>query len=81
MVQSWPAQRHILPSLGSVGDCYDNAAMESFFSTLKRECVNRSHFVTRRMAKTVIFEYLEVFYSRQRLYLSPAEYEQQHPIP
>lgn len=79
-VQDWLAQHHITASMGSVGDCYDNAAAESFFSTLKRECVNRHHFTTRKEAKRTIFEYLEVFYNRQRLhstldYQSPAEYE------
>ncbi len=79
-VQDWLTQRHLTASMGSVGDCYDNAAAESFFSTLKRECVNRYHFSTRKEAKSIIFEYLEVFYNRQRLhstldYQSPVEYE------
>ncbi|MBN1877777.1 MAG: IS3 family transposase [Anaerolineae bacterium] len=57
----------LMRRMGSVGDCYDNAAAKSFFSTLKRECVNRHHFTTRKEAKRTIFEYLEVFYNRQRL--------------
>jgi putative transposase len=62
------------------GDCYDNALMESFFGTLKEECVERQTFSTRAEAKNVIFEYLEVFYNRQRKhsalgYVSPSDYE------
>lgn len=64
------------------GDCYDNAAMESFFSTLKGECVDRQEFQTRQEARLVIFEYIECFYNRERRhstlhYLSPVAYEQQ----
>lgn len=79
-VQAWLTQHGLLASLGSVGDCYDNAVAESFFSTLKRECVHRHPFQTRKEARTVIFEYIEVFYNRERLhstlgYLSPAAFE------
>jgi len=64
------------------GDCYDNAAMESFFSTLKGECVERSSFQTRQEARETIFEYIECFYNRVRRhstlnYMSPVIYEQQ----
>ena len=63
-------------------DCYDNALMESFFGTLKTECVDRQSFQTRHEARHSIFEYLEVFYNRQRLhsslgYVSPVTYELQ----
>ena len=79
-MQAWLTQHGLLASLGSVGDCYDNAVAESFFSTLKRECVHRHQFQTRKEARTVIFEYIEVFYNRERLhstlgYLSPAAFE------
>jgi putative transposase len=72
----------IVVSMSRVGDCYDNAAMESFFSTLKGECVERFTFQTRAQARQTIFEYVECFYNRQRRhstlnYLSPAAYEQQ----
>ncbi len=60
----------ILPSMGSVGDAYDNAVAESFFSTLKRELVHRHRFPTRAAARTAIFDYIEVFYNRQRLHSS-----------
>ena len=66
-------------SMSGAGNCYDNAVMESFFSTLKTECVT-GVFLTHAQARTVIFEYLEVWYNRQRLhstlgYLSPVDYE------
>jgi putative transposase len=69
-------QYGIIMSMSGKGDCYDNALMESFFGTLKTECVDRQSFVSRSQARQVIFEYLEVFYNRQRLhsslgYLSP----------
>jgi putative transposase len=68
-------------SMSRVGNCYDNAVVESFFATLKTECVT-GPFATRAQAHTVIFEYLEVWYNRQRLhstlgYCSPVDFEQQ----
>lgn len=80
--QSQLADRTIQPSMSRVGNCYDNAVAESFFGTLKAECVT-SQFATRTQARTTIFEYIEVWYNRQRLhsslgYLSPVEFEQQH---
>jgi putative transposase len=67
-------------SMSRTGNCYDNAVMESFFATLKGECAYRQ-FTTKSEARWVIFEYIEVWYNRQRLhsslgYLSPAEFEQ-----
>jgi transposase InsO family protein len=47
--------------LGSVGDAYDNAVAESFFSTLKRELVHQHRFPTRAVARTAIFDHIEVF--------------------
>jgi len=66
-------------SMNRTGECYDNAAMESFFATLKTECVT-GQFTTRAEARRTIFEYLEGWYNRQRLhssldYLSPVEFE------
>ena len=62
------------------GNCYDNATMESFWSTLKLELVYRRDFATRPQARTEIFDYIEAFYNRQRShsalnYLSPVEFE------
>jgi len=70
----------ILPSMSATGNCYDNALKESFFATLKTECV-RQPFASRAQARTTIFEYIEAFYNRQRLhsalgYLSPEQFEQ-----
>jgi putative transposase len=73
---------NIQPSMSRVGNCYDNAVVESFFGTLKAECVTHQ-FATHAQARTTIFEYIEVWYNRQRLhsslgYLSPVEFEQIH---
>jgi putative transposase len=72
----------IVVSHSGVGNCYDNAAMESFFHTLKTEHVYFENYQTREEAKQSIFEYVEVFYNRQRRhstlgYLSPADFEKQ----
>jgi transposase InsO family protein len=85
LIQSLLAKHHIQVSMSGVGNCYDNAPMESFFGTLKTECAT-APFATRTEARRVIFEYLEVWYNRQRLhsaigYLPPAEFEQQHFYP
>ena len=67
-------------SMSRKGEVYDNAVIESFYGTLKRELVNRCHYATRDEARRAIFEWIEVFYNRQRLhsslgYRSPADYE------
>ena len=72
-------------SMSRKGDCYDNAVMESFFATLKRELVVFENFLTRKEAKAKIFEYIEVFYNRQRRhstlgYLSPVEFEEVNKV-
>jgi len=73
------AASHCQVSMSRPGNCFDNAAMESFFSTLKSECADRQ-FETRTLARTAIFEYIEAWYNRQRLhsslgYRSPVEFE------
>jgi putative transposase len=67
-------------SMSRSGNCYDNAVMESFFKSFKVECAYQEHFNTREEATRSIYEYIELFYNRQRLhstlgYKSPAEYE------
>jgi putative transposase len=70
----------IAVSMGSRGDCYDNAVAESFFATIKKELVHRQPWPSRRDLSSAVFEYIEAFYNRQRRhstlgYLSPEEYE------
>jgi putative transposase len=74
------AENGLLPSMGSVGDCFDNAVAESFFATLKVELLHRRVWPTRAAARLAIFEFSEVWDNRQRRhstlgYATPAEYE------
>jgi transposase InsO family protein len=71
-----------LPSMSSAGNCYDNAAMESFWSTLKTEWLHHRKFQTHAQAKLAIFDYIETFYNPKRLhsalgYQSPVDFENQ----
>jgi transposase InsO family protein len=73
----------MIASMSRRACCYDNAAMESFWHTLKVELIHRRHFQTRDEAKQAIFEYIEVFYNRLRRhssigYVSPMDFERQH---
>ena len=73
-------------SMSRKGNCWDNAAMESFFGTLKQELVHRETYATRDEARRSLFEYIEVFYNRRRLhstlgYLSPVQYEESRKLP
>lgn len=73
-------QAGVLPSLGSVGDCYDNAITESFFATLECELLARQTFPTLALARLAVFEFIEGFYNTRRRhsalgYQSPAAYE------
>jgi transposase InsO family protein len=75
------AKHGITCSMSRRGDCWDNAPMESFFASLKKELVHDEDYQTRAEARVSVFEYIEVFYNRVRRhsalrYLSPAEYEQ-----
>ena len=70
-------------SMSRRGNCWDNAAMESFFASLKKELVHDEDYVTREEAKASIFEYIEAFYNRVRRhsslgYVAPEEYERAH---
>jgi putative transposase len=76
-------QAQSIASMSRKGNCYDNAAMESFWSTLKHELVYRRHFKTHAEARQAIFEFIEVFYNRRRLhsalgYRSPIDFENQN---
>jgi transposase InsO family protein len=74
-------QHGIQPSMSRKGNCWDNAVAESFFHTLKTELIYLEDFDTHEQAQTGVFEYIEVFYNRQRChsangYLAPLAYEQ-----
>jgi putative transposase len=76
------AQAGAIPSMSRRANCYDNAMMESFWSTLKREMIHRCIFATRDQASAAIFEWIEVFYNRTRFhsalgYKSPVDFETQ----
>ena len=73
----------LVPSMGSVGDCYDNAMMESFWSRVQVELLDRRRWRTRLELANALFEYLEVFHNRQRRHsslgmLTPVEFEARH---
>lgn len=77
------AKHNITASMSGTGNCYDNAVMESFFHTLKTEHVYFERYQTREQAKNSIFEYIEVFYNRQRRhstlnYKTPLAFEQNY---
>jgi putative transposase len=70
----------IAQSMGSRGDCFDNAVAESFFATLKKELINRRTWPTRAELRTEVFDYIETFYNRERRHSrlgqrSPADFE------
>jgi putative transposase len=74
------ADAGVTVSMSRTGNCYDNAVTESFFGTLKGECIERTSFQTRGQARQTIFEYVECFYNRVRRhsslgYVSPAAFE------
>jgi putative transposase len=77
------AEEGITCSMSRRGNCWDNAPMESFFASLKKERVHPEDYATRAEAKASIFEYIEAFYNRVRRhsslgYVAPAEYERAH---
>jgi putative transposase len=76
-------EARVMPSMGSVGDAYDNAMAESFFATLERELLNRRRFHSQAEAKMAVFEWIEGWYNRRRRhsslgYRSPVNYERAH---
>lgn len=73
----------LVPSMGSIGDCYDNGMMESFWGRMQTELLNRRKWKTRIELANAIFDYLEIFHNRQRRHsslgmLTPNEYERLH---
>ena len=73
----------LVPSMGSIGDCYDNAMIESFWSRMQVELLDRQRWLTRVQLANAIFEYLEVFHNRHRRHsalemLTPIQFEQRH---
>jgi putative transposase len=75
------AAQGVTCSMSRKGDCWDNAAIESFFSTLKRERVYRRQYATRDQARADVFDYIERFYNPRRRHstlglVSPDEFEQ-----
>jgi len=77
--------RGIVQSMSRKGDCYDNAAMESFFATLKRELVYKREWSERTELRAAVFDYIEVFYNRRRLhstigYKTPAQVESEYAL-
>ena len=78
----WCKENNFITSMSRRGNCYDNAAMESFFSSLKKEKTRSKNYNTREELKAEIFDYIEVFYNKVRRhsylnYLSPVQFEQQ----
>jgi putative transposase len=76
-------RRGMVCSMSGVGQCWDNAVVESTFGSLKRELVHHERYATREEARASVFEYIEVFYNRVRRhstlgYVAPAEYERTH---
>ena len=74
-----------VPSMGSVGDCYDNAVAESFVHTLKGDCLHDEALISHEYTDRVLFDYLEVFYNRRRKHsalgnMSPWQFERTHSM-
>jgi putative transposase len=73
-------------SMGTTGDALDNAVAESFFATLECELLDRYDWPTHQALRTAVFDFIEVFYNRQRrhstlAYHTPIDHERQHPSP
>jgi putative transposase len=78
-------EMNVMPSMGSVGDAYDNAMAESFFATLEREVLDRRRFKTQAEAKLVVFEWIEGWYNPHRRHSSlgrksPVNFERRHLV-
>ena len=84
--QAYLERSGIQPSMSWKGNCWDNAAMESFFGTLKYECVGEIIYLSHDEARLALFTYMEVYYNRVRRhftlgYVSPLNYEQMENQP
>lgn len=71
----------VIRSMSRKGNCWDNAVAESFFKTLKAECVYQNKFINKQQAAVIVFEYIEIWYNRKRQhsalgYMSPTEFEE-----
>ena len=78
-------ERQLVQSMSRKGNCYDNAAVESFFQLLKRERIKRKIYATRDDARADIFDYIEMFYNPVRRHgynngLSPVQFEKQFSV-
>lgn len=78
-------EANVRPSMGSAGDCFDNAMCESFFATLECELLDREQFATHAEARIALFRYIEGWYNPRRRhsaldYLSPVAYEERHHV-
>jgi transposase InsO family protein len=78
--QTYLQEMDIRVSMSRKGNCWDNAVMERFFGTVKRECTAQMHFATHQDARIALFEYIEAYYNRVRKhstlgYLSPVQFE------
>jgi transposase InsO family protein/transposase-like protein len=79
------AESGLVPSMGTIGDCYDNAVIEAFWGRMQTELLDRRRWKTRIELANAIFEYLEIFHNRQRRHsalgmLTPIEYEKLTPV-
>lgn len=80
------AKEGVRPSMGSVGDCYDNAMCESFFASLECELIDRERWVSPKEARLAVFEYIEGWYNTHRRhssigYESPRDFEARNTLP
>ena len=76
-------EMNVMPSMGSVGDAYDNAMAESFFATLEKELLNRRRFKTQAEARLAMFQWIEGWYNPHRRHsslgrISPVNFERRH---
>jgi putative transposase len=84
--QTYLQRYGMLPSMSRKGNCWDNAVMESFFGTLKDECVRDTFYPSHDEARSALFAYIEAYYNRVRRhstlgYMSPLQYERRRVVP